>query len=185
MRSWRAGRCGTTLLKHDGDKIQFRAELRPNAWEERPLLQSFTLLHAVLHSPPSLSSSPALFPSDAIHRRGTVTSDLTILPLSPQVQACLSLEHCSPHKHKDTRNLTSLCSLLSRCRRGMEEAEPENLETYHKYRLLHVVSLCTTVKIGVVESHQCPSSPGSIPCAREYSLRSCPLMLRWNHLQYW
>lgn len=130
MRSRRAGRCGTPLLKHGGDEIHFSTVLRPLL--EKSGLGSRPLPPPARRTPfsPSLSPLPAPFLSDTIHRRGTVTSDLTILPLSPQVQTCLSLEHCSPHKHKDTKSLTS-----SRCHRGMEEAEPESLETYLKFIL--------------------------------------------------
>lgn len=105
------------------------------AREKRPRLPSFAPPARRTPFSPSLSPLPAPFLSDTIHRRGTVTSDLTILPLSPQVQTCLSLEHCSPHKHKDTKSLTSLGPLLPRCHRGMEEAEPESLETYLKFIL--------------------------------------------------
>ena len=54
------------------DPIQHGA--KAIAREKRPLLPSFVLLHTVLHSPPSLSTLPASFLSDVIHRRGTVTS---------------------------------------------------------------------------------------------------------------
>lgn len=108
---------------------------------------------------------------------------------------CLSFEHCSPHKYKDVRSLASRWSLLPKGHGGIEEALAGESGNLSQTRLdfstgLYLVSLCTTLKVDVVDPSTAMVSWVSTMCQRVFAqilshyalLESFTALMSWPRL---